>query len=64
MAPVQADAGGFLAGAAVVAGKALLEDPGQVLLPDADTIVRDDQGLPVPVNADGTTGGCIFQGIG
>ncbi|CAN3965074.1 RNA polymerase sigma factor sigX, partial [Dysosmobacter welbionis] len=63
-AQVQPDAGGFLVLPAVVAGEALLEHPGQVLRPDTDAAVGDDQRLSVPVDPDAAPGGGVFQGVG
>ena len=64
-AEIEADAGGLFVHAAVVAGVALVKDPGQVLRGDADAGVRDDQGLLRRAkDADLPAGRGVFQGVG
>lgn len=62
-AEIKPDARGLLVLPAVEAGEALLEDPGQILGPDADAAVGDDQGVPVAVDADPAPSGVYFTAL-
>ena len=64
LAEVQPDAGGLPLRPAVVAGEALLKDPGQVLGADADAVVGNDHRVSIAVDPDGAALRCVLQGVG
>ena len=64
-AQVQAETCGFLAGAAVVSGKAFLKNPGKIIGPYPDACVGDNEGWLLSVNSYGDAAlFCVFQGVG
>lgn len=63
-AQVEPDAGGFPLFTAVVAGEPLFKDPGQILCPDADAVVGDDQSFLFCVDVDGALFRRVLQGVG